>query len=215
MSRAGAVRRPSHENSCRKVPGRSRGNTRLIWPSNERVRRTVTRKSWRNSVSRLPRSPGSFATRILRRAWWMCRAPISASTVGRRSVPGDETTAGECAELPKRHAIESLRTRLDTRTALDDGHQRRRRPLRSRAGPIRVITLGKRLPGVARLGSRARPDSIRRRAIVLFRSSRTSSSDPDVSVSTCGEQSSHANDRRKRLHEADHRADPRQSSPAR
>ncbi len=135
MSRGGPVRRPIHENSVEKCSTTSGGNTCLIWPSSERVRRTATRKSWRNSVSRLARRPGSLATRMPSSARWICRAPTSARIVGARSTRGDEgrlvpvRQPGEASRRARPSGQDSMPgdSRSPARVA--------RRRLRSRAGP--------------------------------------------------------------------------------
>ena len=55
----------------------------------------------------------------------MCRAPISARTVGTRSSSGAPRRGQwQCPQLPKRHVVEHFRAGVHARTAFDHRHQR-------------------------------------------------------------------------------------------
>ena len=192
----------------------SGGNTCLICPSSERVRRTATRKSWRNSVSRLARRPGSLATRMPSSARWICRAPTSARTAGASVERGDDTS--------HRSGAPSWRSITPTGPSGQDSNARatldhRHEPLvyafvSAQAG--QRDHRGQRSPSVARPSATGPgPLAIRRRATVFpdRRGSRAATRAPlrRPARAAAARQSPVPAPA-----EADHREDPRRSSPA-
>ena len=133
-SRAGPVSSCSQANSPAKRAAVAGGRTPLICPSAERVRRTATRRSWRNSGSRSARTPGRFASSVPSRCSSSARGRVARR---RRAVEGDLDLAGVVARRPAErfeHGGDPVgRRRLAVRPG---GAQRaRRRPRAGREGP--------------------------------------------------------------------------------